>query len=115
MKDYQGLTELLRQISADPNATFEAGRINFSGNYANERGAFGKDRKDSKHYTHPTWMILDTLQGMTPYEEPKKEKEKISDSIITDAIKSRLKTGWESLDPEYKNKAISEAINSVLG
>jgi len=59
-------------------------------------------------------MILDTLQGMTPYEEPKVEKKKMSDSVISEAVKSRLKSGWESLEGTDKDRAIAEAIKGVL-
>ena len=114
MKDYQGLTELLRQIQSDPNVTFEAGRINFSNDYANERGAFGKTRNNSKHYKHPAWMILDTLQGMTPYEEPKAEKKKVSRAKLQSEFKDLL--GVASIDDipkSYRKRILTEALNSL--
>ena len=114
MKDYQALTEMLRQLRQDQGASFEAGKINFSGNYANERGAFGKNRNQSKHYTHPAWMILDTLQGMTPYEEPKSEKKKVSRAKLQSEFKDLL--GVASVDdiPESQRKQIlTETLNNL--
>jgi len=82
MKDYQALTEMLRQIGIDEGVTFEPGRINFTGDFANEKGLFGKSRNKSKHYSHPAWMIIDTLQGMDPYEDEDNKKKKITVSKI---------------------------------
>lgn len=114
MKDYQALTEMLRQLRQDQGASFEAGKINFSGNYANEKGAFGKNRNQSKHYTHPAWMILDTLQGMTPYEEPKPEKKKVSRAKLQSEFKDLL--GVASIDdiPEsQRTQVLTKALEDL--
>jgi len=59
-------------------------------------------------------MILDTLQGMTPYEEPKAEKKKVSRAKLQSEFKDLL--GVASIDDipkSYRKRILTEALNSL--
>ena len=114
-KDRQGLNELLSQMRSDTGATVDPYQITFSSRWGNEKGAFGKARNKSRHYKNPTWMIIDTLQGMNAYD-PNADKKKINDAFLRKEFQDRISgAGFEDLNEENKRTVINNAIQHVLG
>lgn len=73
-KDRQAMLELLQHMTEDSGSYADLNKINFSTNYANERGLFGKNVRDSKHYRRAVGYLLNQFNSSTPYEAPKPEE-----------------------------------------
>lgn len=112
----QATLELLQHMGDDEKSTADLQYIHFGTDYANNKGIFGKDVKDSKHYKNATAYLLDQFNSSSPYEEPKpaeKSKTKLSAKIIGQDILDRL-GDVSTLNDEFKRKAQSDAWNYVL-
>ena len=110
-KDYIGLTQILRELR-NGNGGIETGRLVFNDTFATDKGDFGKARNKSKHYTNPTWMILDTIQRMDAYD-PNAEKKKLSKDTLNNELIAEIGS-IENLTPEYRLRAQREAVNKLL-
>ncbi len=112
-KDRQGLNELLSQMRSDTGATVDPYQITFSSRWGNEKGAFGKARNKSRHYKNPTWMIIDTLQGMNAYD-PNANKKKLN----ADVLNQELTSGFAGIngmkDAGNRKQATIQVINDLL-
>ena len=110
-KDYQGLVEILRQLESG-NARVETGRLIFNDTFADDKGAFGKARNKSKHYTNPAWMILDTIQKMDKYDKDKGKK-KLSKSVLNQELQSGI-GDISSLTPENRLEKQRRIVAKML-
>lgn len=111
-KDRQGLAEILGQLEAG-NGTIQPDQIVFNSAWGDEKGSFGKARNKSRHYRNPTWMIIDTLQGMTPYDA-NAGKKKLNQSLLNQELSTAL-AGISGLTYEgNKLKAQQEAIQNII-
>lgn len=111
-KDRQGLAEIIGQLEAG-NGTIEPDQIVFTNSWGNEKGTFGKNRNKSRHYTNPTWMIINTLQGMSEYN-PDADKKKLNEAIIREELNNAL-SGLDQLTSDKNKMTIqNEAIDNIL-
>lgn len=111
-KDRQGLIEILGQIEAG-NGTIQPDQIVFNGTWGEEKGSFGKARNRSRHYRNPTWMIIDTLRGMSPYDA-NAGKKKINQSTLNQELTTALSGISGLTHPGNKIRAQREAIAGLL-
>ena len=110
------MMELLQHMTDDDKSEATLTRINFGSNYANEKGLFGKNVKDSKHYRNAAAYLLKRFNNSNPYQEAKpaeKSKNKLSAEIIGQDILSRI-GDISTLSDEYKKKAQTDAWNYAL-
>ena len=111
-KDRQGLIEILGQIESG-NGTIQPDQIVFNGTWGEEKGSFGKARNRSRHYRNPTWMIIDTLRGMSPYDA-NAGKKKINQSTLNQELTTALSGISGLIHPGNKIRAQREAIAGLL-
>ena len=81
----QAMLELLQHMTDDERSGADLRRINFSTEYANTKGIFGKNVKDSKHYQNATAYLLGQFNSSTPFQEEKPEekpKTKVSRQLL---------------------------------
>ena len=111
-KDRQGLAEILGQLELG-NGTIQPDQIVFNSDWGNERGSFGKARNKSRHYKNPTWMIIDTLQGMDTYNE-NDGKKKLNQSVLNQELSTALAKISELTYEGNKLRAQQEAIQNII-
>lgn len=110
--------DLLDQMRAGNSTESSNKTMHFNNNFGETRpdGLFRDRYKNNRHYNQGVAYILNTLSGMSPYEEPKPEekpKTKLSAAIIGNDIITRL-GDTSTLDDSYKRAAERDAWNYVL-
>lgn len=113
----QAVREFGQQLSTDLNSSATLTGINFSDDYANQAGSFGKNRKDSKYYKNAAYYFLQTLDKSSPYEEPKPEEKpkiKLNPKVLGEKI-IELRGDTSALSDQDKLKADSDILNKMLG
>lgn len=140
----QAVMDLLQHMADDEGSYADLNRINFSTDYANNKGIFKKKVKDSKHYRNATAYLLKVYSGMNPYEEPKPEtptktkasREWLGKTVLghlgdasgytTDAIRSaelkralqatqnQLKTGDYDYEDQYGNEVLNTWLTDAI-
>ena len=109
----QATIQLLERMNQDAGSSASLSGINFSDSYAKEKGDWGKNREDSKHYRNATSYLLSRFNQMSPYEEPKPEKTKLSKQIIGDELNSLIQS-TSALSDDNKITAQIEGINNLI-
>lgn len=140
----QAMMDLLQHMTDDEGSYADLNRINFSTDYANNKGLFGKKVTNSKHYRNATAYLLKVFSGMNPYEEPKPEtptktkasREWLGKTVLghlgdasgytTDEIRSKellralqttqdqLKTGDYDYEDQYGNEVLNGWLNEAI-
>lgn len=110
--------DLLDQMRAGNSTESSNKTMHFNNNFGETRpdGLFRDRYKNNRHYNQGVAYILNTLSGMSPYEEPKPEekpKTKLSAAIIGNDIITRL-GDTSTLNDSYKKTAEQDAWNYVL-
>lgn len=110
--------DLLDQMRAGNSTESSNKTMHFKNNFGETRpdGLFRDRYKNNRHYNQGVAYILNTLSGMSPYEEPKPEekpKTKLSAAIIGNDITTRL-GDTSTLNDSYKRAAERDAWNYVL-
>lgn len=110
--------DLLDQMRAGNSTESSNTTMHFKNNFGETKpdGLFRDRYKNNRHYNQGVAYILNTLSGMSPYEEPKPEekpKTKLSAAIIGNDITTRL-GDTSTLDDSYKRAAERDAWNYVL-
>lgn len=144
-KDYRAMVEILQHMTDDEGSYADLDKINFGTNYATEKGMFGKNRENSKHYKRAVGYLLKQFQGMSPYEEPvveapaktKASRQWLGSTVLnhlgdvsgytTDEIRGKellralqatqnqLKTGDYDYEDQYGNEVLNGWLNDAMG
>lgn len=112
----QAMLELLQHMTDDERSGADLRRINFSTEYANTKGIFGKNVKDSKHYQNATAYLLGQFNSSTPFQEQKPEekpKTKVSRQLLGQWLADGLGNTSTYTD-EQKRIESARAFNQVL-
>lgn len=118
-KDYRAMVEILQHMTDDEGSYADLDKINFSSNYATEKGMFGKNRENSKHYKRAVGYLLKQFQGMSPYEEPVVEapaKTKLGRGTLRDYITNfgNLNSdSYKGLSEAQRIEVLKDAINKT--
>ena len=110
-KDKIALAEILGRLE-NGEGTVYPDQITFTSDWGNQKGTFGKARNKSKHYRNPTWMIIDTLQGMDAYD-PNAGLKKINENFIKQELLGKL-NGIQNLSDVNKAKVQNQAIAEIM-
>ena len=111
-KDQKGLMEILGELQKG-NGSVEPGQIVFNSPFGDQKGAFGRIRSNSRHYTNPAWMIINTLQNMQEYD-PNAGKKKITENTIKQELQGRLSKVGNLKLGDNKKKAQLAAIDEII-
>ena len=102
------MMELLQHMTDDDKSEATLTRINFGSNYANEKGLFGKNVKDSKHYRNAAAYLLKRFNNSNPYQEAKPaepSKTKVTRQWIGQQLLDRMGNTTTYTDEQKRNAA----------
>lgn len=102
------MMELLQHMTDDDKSEATLTRINFGSNYANEKGLFGKNVKDSKHYRNAAAYLLKRFNNSNPYQEAKPaepSKTKVTRQWVGQQLLDRMGNTTTYTDEQKRNAA----------